>query len=103
MINKQQLERYAELKIQEKTIKAELDFLSSEVTKQVSEYIAANDGALPGIEGKGKFSIVKRKTWTYSQSFENVRQTLKDLQAEEEATGVATFEEKESVMFKQDV
>lgn len=102
MLNKDQLTRYAELKRQERLIKNELDFLNEEVTRQVSEYISANDGTLPAIEGLGKFSIKRLKIWKYSPRYEEVKLALEDLKAEEQATGIATFEEKESLIFTGD-
>lgn len=111
MINKELLTKYAELKLQEKLIKNELEFLNEEVCRQVSEYIASNDGALPGVElvggeigitGRGKFSIKKLKTWKYSDFVKRSEEAIKDRKAEEQASGEATFEEKESVIFTQD-
>lgn len=102
MLNKEQLERYAELKIQEKLIKNELEFLAPEIITQVTEFIDQNEGALPGIEGKGKFSITKKKTWTYSDFVKNSEAAIKERKKEEEASGEAIFEEKEILMFKQE-
>lgn len=102
MINKDQLERYADLKIQAGLIKNELDFLNEEILKQVAGFIEENEGQLPGIEGKGKFSVKKLKTWEYSDFVKKSEEAIKERKAEEQATGEATFTEKESVIFTQD-
>ncbi len=100
-INKAQLERYAELKVMEKQIKNELEFLAPAILPQVTEFMEANEGALPGVEGKGKFSITRKKTWHYSTLVIQNEKDLKELKKEEEANGEATFEEKEILMFTQ--
>ena len=102
MINKEQLERYADLKIQRKLIDNELEFLNEEVAKQVAEFMAENEGKAPAIQGKGSFSIKKLKSWKYSKAYEAEKEALAALKAEEEATGVATFTETESVIFTQE-
>lgn len=99
MINKELLEKYADLKVQSKLIDNELSFLKEEVLKQVSNYIVENDGQLPGFEGKGKFSVKKTKLWQYSPVVDMLAEQLEETKAEEKKTGAATFEETESLVF----
>ncbi len=47
----------------------------------------------------GKFSITKLKKWQYSEKVAVMTDELKTQKAKEESTGVATFEETESLRF----
>ncbi len=49
----------------------------------------------------GNFSIVRRKTWKYPEDVIELGEEFKSAKAKAESTGDATYEEKESLMFKQ--
>lgn len=93
-MNKQNFEKYAQLKEQEKEIAEEIkelkpllveDMLEAKADKVESDY--------------GTFSIVKRKHWTYSSDTQALDLKLKEIKKTEEADGTATYTEKENLMF----
>jgi hypothetical protein len=47
----------------------------------------------------GKFSISKRKTWTYPEEVMEIGEEFKSAKAKAESTGEATYEETESLRF----
>ncbi len=49
----------------------------------------------------GKFSITRRKTWTYTEKVNELSDKLKATKAKEESTGDATYTEEESLRFTQ--
>lgn len=49
----------------------------------------------------GKFSISKRKSWTYPERVLEIGEKFKEAKAKAESTGEATFEETESLRFTQ--
>ncbi len=92
MPNKELLLQYANLKIKEKAIAAELELLKETVQKEVealigpdSEQVALSD--LPGFS----FSLAKaRPKWEYSAATKAMQEDLKSIQDEEVQTGKAT-------------
>ena len=48
-----------------------------------------------------KFSVTKRKTWTYTSKVTELAEKLKTTQAKEQSTGDATYTEEESLRFTQ--
>lgn len=49
----------------------------------------------------GKFTVAKRKTWTYTAKVIELADKLKATKAKEESTGDATYTEEESLRFTQ--
>lgn len=49
----------------------------------------------------GKFTLSKRKTWTYPESVLAIGEEFKTAKAKSESTGEATYEETESLRFTQ--
>lgn len=49
----------------------------------------------------GKFSVTRRKTWTYPEPVIELGEEFKAAKAKAESTGEATFEETESLRFTQ--
>lgn len=58
------------------------------------------DGGMEKVEtAVGKFSITKRKTWSYPTSVVEIGEEFKAAQAKAQSTGEATYEESESLRF----
>jgi hypothetical protein len=100
MSPKELLTKYAELKLQEKVVKNGLNFYKEEVEKVVAEHFKTHSKEEPlGIEGQGYFTIVPRKTWTFSQAVTDLEVALEELKAKEMAEGLASYTEETSVRF----
>ncbi len=94
------LKEFAELKVKEKQLKAQIEFLKPEVTKIAVEKLAdLDEKAVIGIEELGTLCLVRRKTWMYSDFVAKSEEALKSRKLEEEQTGEATYTEKIGVMF----
>lgn len=93
-MNKETLERYAELKRQQKEIEEEIKSLSGPILEEIQ-----NLGGDKLTSPVGTFSIEVRKTWKYSQSVKSAEEKIKELQATEKADGTATFDEMKFVKF----
>lgn len=94
--NSAELERYAQLKISEKAIQAEID----ELAPKIVELLKAND--LDKIDSSfGIFSLMNRKNWKFSPAVDEAKKELEAMQENEKATGVATFQEKSFLQFKE--
>jgi hypothetical protein len=99
-MNKDILLKYAQLKIKAAEIETELDFLKEEALKQVLEIRGDSDQPVELQEFPNhKFSIMKRKTWKYPEEIVTMEKLLKEGKASAEATGEATFTEKEILLF----
>lgn len=94
-MNKSLFEQYAKLKLTEQSVKEQLDELKPAI---LSELATVDDQAVE-LEA-GVFSVVKRKRWSYTDKVKTTEQVLKELKAEEEAKGIATFVEDRTVMFR---
>jgi len=100
MPNKQLLLRYAEIKIQIAKYESELEMLKEQALKEVKDIQGDTNqpvalSELPGFS----FSVQKRKTLTYSPTTQQAEKALEKRKKEEQATGDATFVEKESLVF----
>jgi hypothetical protein len=95
-MNKDQLKRYAELKIQATAIDAELKELQPLV---LSDILESQLDKVP--TSLGNFNIKKRKVWKYSPAVESEKEILDKLKETEEADGTATFEEVAQLEFRQ--
>lgn len=93
------LKQYAALKILLRQTEETLDTLQPEVLKEVKDFIEANDGKLPEVDG-GVFTIVQRKLWKYTERVTELELDLKNQKHEEQARGEAEVEVKETVMFR---
>ncbi len=94
------LKRYAELKIQEKAVKREIEQLNPIVKKEI---LANGLDKLP--TNLGNFTIKKIKKWTYSPNltgkisfYEN---KIEEEKKEEQADGTATFVEVDQLEFRE--
>lgn len=95
-INKEAVKEYAELKIQEKAIKARIEELNPVIKQQL---IDAGFDKLP--TNLGNFNIKKSKKWTYSAAVTAAKESLDELKANEEADGTATYVEVEQLEFRE--
>lgn len=95
MEDKENLRRYAELKIQEKAIKAEIEDLGPKVREFIS---AQGVDKLPTT--MGVFSLVAKAVWKYSPAVENAEKAVDKLKAQEKADGTATSDARYDLMFK---
>lgn len=89
------LDHYANLKTQEKALKKEIEDLQESV-KNVIESKKADK-----IETDlGSFSLIRKKKWQYSPRVTEHANQLKLFKEEEEQSGVATFDEETTLVFK---
>lgn len=59
-----------------------------------------NETGKPSLETTvGKFTVSKRKTWSYPENIVELGETLKAEQAKAQSTGDATYVEKDSLLF----
>jgi hypothetical protein len=95
-MNKENLNRYAELKAQIKALEAEVDDLKPGILAEMkaSEADKVDHDA-------GTFTVSRRKSWTFTPKVESIRESLKTAEADEKADGSATFEETEFLLFKE--
>src|SRR3990167_11263053 len=89
------LKRYAELKIEEKKVTAELKDLNPLVREGME-----SRGLDKQPTSVGDFLILKKKAWKYTEECETLRQALKNKESDEEARGLATFVEKSELQFR---
>lgn len=87
------LTQYAELKLQEKQIKAQLDELQPAVLALVEKEQEAITHPL------GKFILVSRASWKYSPVVTKLSEKLKIKQIEEQEKGIAQASISNSVTF----
>lgn len=99
-MNKELLERFAKLKVEEKRLKNEIEFLQPEVLKEVSAVYTGQPVTTEAIKDIGAYSIRKLKTWTYSEALQDIKAEVAEQEAEEKQNGKASFVESESLMFK---
>lgn len=85
-MTKEKFKRYAELKVQEKQIKAEIDILSPEILEEMGD----NDQVETE---QGVFTKGSRRSWTYPEEIEKEAEALKEKKKVAEQTGTATSEE----------
>lgn len=82
------LKTYAELKIQEKTIKSQIEELQPDIKKYMMD-----EGVDKVPTSMGNFILSERTTWQYSKAVET-------LQKEEKANGTAKAVKAVTLMFK---
>ncbi len=85
-MNKENLKRYAELKIQSNAIEAEISELKPLV---LDDILAAKVEKVP--TNLGTFNIKNRKVWVYSPDVKQMEEEVKKQKGIEEADGTATF------------
>lgn len=92
---KENLKRYAELKIQEKAIKTELE----ELNPKVRDFISAQGvDKLPTTIGT--FSLVAKTIWKFSPAVEKLEKEVDKLKEKEKADGTATSDARYDLIFK---
>lgn len=89
------LEKYAKIMIQIK----ELESLAEEIKPQVLEEVLSKDDQKAETL-YGKFSIMKRKTWTYPEEVKTKEQEYKVAKAKAESEETATYTVNETLIFK---
>lgn len=89
--------RYAEIKDTIAKLNNELEFLAPVVLEKIKAL--AGDELNPVDTPLGTYIIAKAKTWEYSQNYQDHVKLLDELKKSEQATGVATFVEKEQLRF----
>lgn len=95
-MNKENLDRYAELKAQIKDIESEIEELKPGI---LADMKAAEADKID--HEAGSFVITKKKSWKFSDKVDAMKDAVKNLEADEKADGTATFEETEILMFKE--
>lgn len=100
MPNRDLLLQFANLKIKEKAIKAELDMVKDQALKEVELLVGDSDQPLALTELPGfSFSLASYKTWTYTHFVQDSEAALKERKSEEQKTGDATFTEEKQLRF----
>lgn len=89
------LREYAELKVQEKAIKARIEELAPVALQEV---VATGSDKLE--TQLGNFTIKRVKRWKYSPAVDEAKLALDTLKGAEEASGTATFVEVEQLEFR---
>lgn len=87
--------RYAQLVEEISKLQSELSLIKN----AIQEDMLKNDLDFAG-NALLKASLVRRKKWTYSDNYYQLEKKLKNLKAEEEKSGKATFKETKSIMIK---
>lgn len=87
-------EEYAVLESQIAALEAKKDQLRPSILKKMIE-----DGMTKVDTAVGKFSVTKRKTWTYPEEVNELGEEFKAAKAKAESTGEATYEESDSLRF----
>lgn len=95
-MNTEIIKEYAELKIEEKRVKARLEELAPDVK---AEIVAAEVDKLP--TSLGTFTIKKVKKWSYSETTKQLEADLKARKAMEEAEGIAEFMVQDQMEFRE--
>lgn len=86
--------KYADLKIQEKRIKAELEQLKPVITAEMSKV-----GAEKVPSDFGTFTLKPVPVWKYSEAVEKAQEAVDKLKEEEKAKGVAVSETRIDLVF----
>lgn len=90
MIDKEILNKYADIKLKIKELEAEADELNPLIT---AELVKEEEGSVVQLDGKGSFSIYMKRKWIYSKPIKDAEEQLKKAKKEEEAKGFAEYEE----------
>lgn len=85
---------YATIDAQIAALEIKKDQLRPHIIKMMTD-----EGTKSHDIGVGKFSISKRKTWSYSDRITEMNDNLKAAKAKEESTGDATFEEVDQLRY----
>jgi len=85
---KDKMQKYANLKAQIKLLETEVDEMKSIILEAVQE-LAPVDGVVE--TDFGTFTSVPKRKYTYSEDTVSLEKKVKELKADEEATGVATY------------
>jgi hypothetical protein len=91
------LTQAAQIKLQIRNLEEEYKNLEQEIIRAVSELNP--EGKKVDVGDLGRFSVSLRKVWEYSDKVITLAADLKQLKAEEEATGVASYTEIPSIKF----
>jgi len=89
-------EEYASLDAQIAALEAKKDQLRPHILKMMIE-----QGQKMVDTAVGKFSVSKRKVWTYPERITELKESVKAEEAKAQSTGEATFEEVDSLRFTQ--
>lgn len=87
-------EEYAVLESEIAALEAKKEQLRPLIVKKM-----VDDGIDKLDTGVGKFSITKRKTWSYPAWVTDIGEKFKEAKAKAESTEEATYEESESLRF----
>lgn len=88
-MDKETLQKYAEIKAQIKELEAQAE----ELKPGIVEYMLLAEAEKVELTGYGNFTLEKRRTWTFSPEVENFRVELKVAEAKEKAEGKASYNE----------
>lgn len=87
-------EEYAIVKAQKAELEAREDVLKASIIADMNERETSKEET-----PLGRFSITRRKTWTYPQRVIDLGETFKAEKSKAESTGEATYVEAESLTF----
>lgn len=93
-MKKENFERYAKLKAEEKRIKAEITELSPLLKEDI--HAAGGDKVASDF---GTFTLKPVKVWKYSEAVELAEKAVDELKEKEKATGIATSDVREDLVF----
>lgn len=97
-VQKEQVMLYARLKSEEKRLKERI----AELQQIVFPIVYSIDGVDSKLETSlGNFSIKVNKTWTYPENVVELEAEYKKAKKDAERTGAATFEQSESLYFRE--
>jgi hypothetical protein len=88
-MDKENLQKYAELKAQIKELEAQVE----ELKPGIVEYMLLAEAEKIELTGYGNFTLEKRRTWTFSPEVESFRAELKVAEGKEKAEGKASYNE----------
>lgn len=93
-MTKEKLQRYAELKLQEKSLKEEISALGTDLK---AEMAAENVDKVTS--DFGNFSLKPVNVWKYSEEVDKLEEKVDELKKEEKANGKATSEVRTDLVF----
>jgi len=94
IMNKELFAQYAELKLQQRDVEAQIEKISPQLVNQMV------DGGADKVQtDAGTFVIVHRKQWSFTDKVKHQEDVLKTIKENEMANGDATFVERPTLTF----
>lgn len=95
-MNKSLFSAYASIKKQIKALEEQAKELQPQL---MAEFEEANTDTIESDDGL--FTVNAKKTWIFTEQVAELEKQVKEKQAEEKATGLATFDESKYLVFKE--